>query len=60
MLTFGVPLVIAGEGTLEPITAAENASTNCWPVQPKWRDLTVVAKFNSTVGMNLDCCVVEM
>lgn len=52
--------MIGGEGAPEPITEAQNASSNCWPVQPKDRDLTLVAKFNSTVGMNRDCWGVEM
>ncbi|KAK1834386.1 hypothetical protein QBC39DRAFT_379922 [Podospora conica] len=45
-----VARVISGEGAPEAISAAQNASSNCWPVQPKSRDLTLVAKFNSTGG----------
>ncbi|KAK1834383.1 hypothetical protein QBC39DRAFT_252843 [Podospora conica] len=42
---------ITGPGAPKPITAAQNASSDCWPVEPRGYDLTPVLKMNTTGGV---------
>ena len=41
--------VLTGPGAPKPITPEQNASSNCWPIQPKSYDLARVMRIDTTV-----------
>jgi len=45
--------VLSGPGAPAAITAEQNSSSNCWPIEPKSYELTPVTTISTTVCQSL-------